>query len=670
MHAVERCTPQQIDDVALAAGDCATSALADESRLEPKPGVLGEGLHGPAISAQSSLHCATNDAAAGGRDPPPRGGSSMSIETRTALALSPRSEAVVLVVDLVESVRLMQLDEAGAVERWRAFLHGARTEVLPRQRGRLVKSLGDGFMAEFESPSAAAAAALALHDLAGQVNVGLASERQMFLRAALHCTHVYADDDDIYGSGVNLAARLLTLAGPGETIVSAAVRDGLTDGLDAQIEDLGECYLKHIDRPIRAYRLGRAGAYPVMAAWSDYSVSYQPTIAVIPFSMRADDAELFSVGELIADGIIARLSRARHVRVISRLSTTAFRGREVNVAQVEAHLHASYVLSGGYSSPGRRLVVSWELADARNHLVVCADQMQVPLGDLFEAEGELMHSIASKAHDAILAAEVAKALSRPLPTLESYALLLGGIQLLHRSSKRDFERSFELLSHLAEKHPRAAEPRIWQAKWYALRAVQGLTEDRERDTRAALACTAAALELEPENPFALAMEGFVHCHLSRDYEAASARLDASVRQNPSESFGHLFKGVVQGLTGDFHGGLQSYQTASATSPLDPARYLFDTIGAYLHYCVGDRADAISLARRSLRLNRHHAHSWRVLVAAEAESGELESARRDLRSLLELQPGLTAETYLAAGKRDDPIRVRVSQGLRAAGLPLH
>jgi len=594
----------------------------------------------------------------------------MSVETNPGLTLLPRNEAVVLVVDLVESVRLMQLNEREAVERWRTFVQHAREEVLPRQGGRLVKSLGDGLMVEFENPSRAVVATLALHDLLAQASVDLPSDQQMFLRAALHTTRVYADDLDIYGSGVNLAARLATLAGPGETIVSATVRDGLTEGLDADIEDLGDCYLKHIEGPVRAYRVGHAGIRPVMAARGDYSVSYQPTIAVVPFAMRATKPELYSVGELIADGVIARLSRARHLRVISRLSTTAFRDRETDIGKLEAHLHASYVLCGSYSSTADRLMVSWELADVRDHLVVCADHVQVRLGDLLELESELVHTIAAAVHDAILNAEVSRSLNRPLPALESYALLLGGIQLLHRSSKRDFERSFELLSHLAEKHPRSAEPKVWQAKWYALRSVQGLTEDRERDTRAALACTAAALEHEPQNSFALAMEGFVHCHLSRDYDAANERLDESIRQNPSESFGHLFKGVIQGLTGDFDGGLDSFEIASATSPLDPARYLFDTIGAYLHFCAGHHDDAVSWAKRSLRLNRHHAHSWRVLVAAEAESGELESARKNLRCLLEVQRGLTVETYLAAGKRDDPLRVRVSEALRAAGLPAH
>jgi adenylate cyclase len=606
----------------------------------------------------------------GGPTRPPLARAGMSIETNPELTLLPRNEAVVLVVDLVESVRLMQANEQEAVERWHSFLRRARDEVLPQQGGRLVKSLGDGLMAEFQSPSRAVVAALALHALLAEASIGFPEDRQMFLRAALHTTRIYADDLDIYGSGVNLAARLATLAGPGETVVSATVRDGLTDGLDAHIEDLGDCHLKHIAGPVRAYRVGHAGARPVMAARRDYTASYQPTIAVIPFAMRTAKPEHYSVGELIADGVIAGLSRARHLRVISRLSTTAFRDRDADVSELNVHLNASYVLSGSYTCTGDRLMVSWELADVRDHLIVGTDHLQVRLGDLLEFEGELIHAIAAMAHDAILSAEVARSLNRPLPTLESYALLLGGIQLLHRSSKRDFERSFELLTHLAEKHPRSAEPKVWQAKWYALRSVQGLTEDREHDTRAALACTAAALQHEPQNSFALAMEGFVHCHLSRDYDLANERLSESIRQNPSESFGHLFKAVIQGLTGDFNGGLESFAIASATSPLDPARYLFDTIGAYLHFCAGHHSDAVSLAKRSLRQNRHHAHSWRVLVAAEAESGDLESARFNLRSLLEVQKGLTVEAYLAAGKRDDPLRLRVAAGLGAAGLPTH
>src|ERR1019366_6428506 len=147
----------------------------------------------------------------------------------------------------------------------------------------------------------------------------------------------------------------------------------------------------------------------------------------------------------------------------------------------------------------------------------------------------------------------------------SYSLLLGAIQLLHRGSERDFRLSLDLLSHLVERHPRSIEPRIWQAKLYALRAVQGLSSNIELDASAALASTSYALDKEPDNSFALAIEGFVHCHLTKDYELAAARLGEAIAINPSETFGQLFSGVVNGLRGEFQAGLDSCRLAAATS---------------------------------------------------------------------------------------------------------
>jgi TolB-like protein/tetratricopeptide (TPR) repeat protein len=530
-----------------------------------------------------------------------------------------------------------------------------------------VKSLGDGLMAVFDDARAAVQTARALHGLVQIGNDALPPERQMALRIGIHGTHLYADSNDVYGAGVNLAARLATLAGPGETIVSANVRDGLTDGLDAVVEDLGECFLKNVVGPTRVYRVGSAGPHSVVPGRRDFTGALQPTIAVVPFETRSSDSEHFAIGELIADGVIVRLSLGRHFRVISRLSTTSFRGRSSGSGDIHAHLQATYVVTGSYRIVSDRILVLWELCDVRDDRVVKAGRIAGVVTDLLQFRSEIVEEIACGVHDAIFRLEVDRVQGQPFPTLQSYSMLLAAVHLLHRSSKRDFEASFNLLDHLAQKHPNSIEPRIWQAKWYALRAVQGLTSDRQADARAALACTSFALNAEPTNSFALAMQGFVHCHLSRDYESAAASLTLSVAQNPSETFGHLFNGVTQGLIGDFQAGIESYQLAASTSPLDPAMYLLDSIGAYLHLGAGHHHEAMALAKRSLRQNRMHAHTWRILTIAQAESGQVDDARASLKQLLNVQPELTINKYLADWRAGDLTRRRFAEGLRLAGL---
>ncbi len=196
----------------------------------------------------------------------------------------PRSQKVVLVIDLVESVRLMSADEAGTVARWHGFVQQAKNHTLPQHHGRLVKSLGDGLMIEFEQARDAVSAAQALHSAITLTNAGSSADHQMHLRAGINSSQIYTDDLDIYGAGVNLAARLATLAGPGETVVSASVRDGLTDGLDTHLEDLGECFFKHIPQPVRAFSASPMLASTKLSAESDYNVQLKPTIAIVPFS--------------------------------------------------------------------------------------------------------------------------------------------------------------------------------------------------------------------------------------------------------------------------------------------------------------------------------------------------------------------------------------------------
>jgi class 3 adenylate cyclase len=220
-----------------------------------------------------------------------------------------RQETVVLLVDLVESVRLMREYEVATVRRWADFVRIVNTEILPRYRGLMVKSLGDGLMARFEAVPDAVDAAAEMHRTLAAQNAAIPEDQHFHLRAGINAAMAWSDGIDIYGTGVNLAARLATLAGPGETIASAsaheqlaaalaslanpgetigsaAARDELTHGVDASCEDLGNCILKHFDKPVRAYRVGPASPHPSLTGRRDYGTPMEPTIAVIPFGAR------------------------------------------------------------------------------------------------------------------------------------------------------------------------------------------------------------------------------------------------------------------------------------------------------------------------------------------------------------------------------------------------
>ncbi len=580
-----------------------------------------------------------------------------------------RQETVVLLVDLVESVRLMREHEAFTVRRWADFVGIATTEILPRYRGVLVKSLGDGLLARFETVPDAADAAAAMHRTLAEQNVGLPENQHFNLRAGINAAMAWSDGIDIYGTGVNLAARLATLAGPGETIASASAheqlaaalaslaepgetigsapaRDELTHGVDASCEDLGECILKHFDRPVRAYRVGPPGALSGLSRRRDYGTAMQPTIAVVPFSARSDSPALFDVGNLIADSVIWRLSKAADLKVISRLSTAVFRGRVDDVGEVSAHLGATYVLSGAYVVDAGRLMVTAELSEARNKQVVWSDRLHGEIGDLLKPESELAERIAQSVHLSVFDAEVEHILTQPLPTLESYSLLLGSIKLMHRSSKEEFLQTRKILDELINRHGRIAAPRAWLGNWYILQVTRGWSEDRNREALEALSATHAALDRDPSDALALATEGFVYCHLLKDLETARKRCIEAVDVNPSHALGWLYLGTVNAFMGEGKAAVDATRRAMELSPLDPQRYYFESLGATAELAAEQYENAERLARSSLVLHRMHSSTWRALTISLVAQDRMDEAREALAKLRQLEPQLTVERYLA------------------------
>lgn len=578
-----------------------------------------------------------------------------------------RQTKVILVVDVVESVRLMEQDEHGFIQRWQLFVRAAREQVLPAHGGRMHKSLGDGLMLEFGDAPGAIRGALALQELAARANQGLARERQMLLRMGAHVAQFVADEHDIYGTDVNLTARMATLAGPGEVVVTAAVRDRLTAGLDADLEDLGDCHLKHVKEPVRAYRVGPAGAAPVIPGKDAAPQDFRPTIAVIPFEARSHEPEHFVIGELIADGVIAQLARSPNLRVISRLSTTVFRGRSGSISDVEMRLGASFILSGSYVASGNRVLIMAELADTRSDQIIWADRIAGETGDLLQAESELLHQLAAATSRALIDAEVQRSLQHPMPRLDSSSLLLGGISMMHRSSVREFERSRQALDVLVERHARIATPRAWLAKWHLMKIIRGLSADPQKDTQLALEQTRRALDAEPENALTLAVEGYVYCQLLADAGRADQNLSRAIEVNPNEPMAWLFKSVASSMWGSTRDSVTEAELARSLSPIDPLTYFFDLLTANALLADGDHVRAIEYAKKSLRSNRHHSPTLRVLLTAQAEIGLTDDARATLRALLVEEPELTVSAYLAMGSSSSVTRQRCASALRLLGL---
>jgi adenylate cyclase len=576
----------------------------------------------------------------------------------------------VLFVDLVESVRLMESNESDAVRRWRQFVATVQRDVLPTFTGRLVKSMGDGLMLEFPSVQPAIRSAFAIQRACTEGNVGVPPDRQMLLRMGAHVGQLIADEHDIYGRGVNLAARLTTLAGPGEIVVSADVRDQLIPVLDADIEDLGACYVKHVDEPVRAYRVGPPGPRPVIEPGSAAMPELRPTVAVIPFTARGGDAAHQVLGEVLADEIISALSRTAEINVISRLSTTVFRGRDASLGEVSGYLNATYVLSGAYLVTGTQFNLSAELADAKGGNVVWATSLKGQVAGIVNGKDSLIDKAVAGVSAAVMARELQRAQSQPLPTLESYTLLMGAIALMHRLSLQDFDRAEQMLRTLTERAPRQAIPWAWMAKWHVLRVQQGWAQDLELEARLAMDCTRRALDIDPRCSLALVVDGLVHTNLLKRLDVAQERYELALRVNPNDSLAWLLKGTLHAFKGEGKQAIEGTQRALRLSPLDPLRYYYDSLAATAALSAGQYERAIKLAGHSLRANRTHTSTFRALAISQWQLGRHEDARNTVVELMRLEPDLTVAKWIKRSP-SSPYETgkQWSGALRSAGVPM-
>jgi TolB-like protein len=472
----------------------------------------------------------------------------------------------------------------------------------------------------------------------------------------------------VYGRGVNLATRLAGLAGPDEIVISARVHDQITPVLDADVEDLGECHLKHVRQPVRAYRVGPPGPRPVIQPGFVLE-ALRPTLAVIPFTTHEAAPEHEVVGEVLAEEIIREISSSPDLNVISRLSTTAFRGRQVTLAELNAHLNADYVLSGVYSVDGSRVRLDAELAEAQSAHIVWSRRYADQLAGILGGERELIGRVVADACSAIISYELRRARTQALPTLKSYTLLMAAITLMHRLSPHDFREARKLLQTLIERATRQSIAHAWLADWHVLRVQQGWSDDPGRDAQLALQCTRQALDNDPKCSLALAIDGFVHTNLLKRFDIAEERYDLAIQTNPNDSLAWLLKGTMHAFMGNGATAVNCTQRALKLTPLDPHRYFYDSLAATACNAAHQYEDGLMLAQRSLRANRTHTSTLRSLAVAQWELGLEEDARKTVQELRRLEPTLTVASYLertpaapySTGKE-------WSNALRKAGLP--
>ncbi|WP_165396816.1 adenylate/guanylate cyclase domain-containing protein [Sphaerotilus mobilis] len=605
-----------------------------------------------------------------------------------------RVRRTVVVVDVVESVRLLREHENDVIQRWRQFVQQVRSDVLPVRNGRMVKSLGDGMLLEFRSVPQAVDAAFELHRLASAFNQGRPQDASIVLRAGVHETDLVVEEYDVFGSGVNLAARLCSVAQPGETILSPQARQALVPDIDADIEDLGDAdlpmpdttarpvrldleiedlglvNLKHFSERQRAFRAGPIGER--MPMWASQGAGHDERIgiAVIPFEDPLATERIQSVlGEVLADDLIAQFARLPQLNVISRLSTTRLRDRSFDAQVLHEVLGCNYAVTGTLTLVGERFRLRVQLVNCPLGEVIWAEGLDGRVAEALDGSSPVVERLGEQIGAAMVGAEVRRAVRLPLPTLDSYTILLGAISQMHLLSPREFGRAREMLSYLCDRHPRSPAPRAWLAKWHVLRVAQGWSEREDDDHQMARLAVSQALDLDGGFSLALAIDGLVHAYLGKDLEQASDRYSQAIQINPNEGLAWLFQSALHAYANDGQDAVRCALQAQRLSPLDPMRYYYDNFTSMALLSHGDYDTAISYGKRSLRANRTHGSTLRILAIAQSLGGHADEAHQTVQDLLRVERGFSVSQYLRRYPgADRPHAVRYAQALREAGLP--
>ena len=394
-----------------------------------------------------------------------------------------------------------------------------------------------------------------------------------------------------------------------------------------------------------------------------------PAIAVLPFRLIQGDATHAVLGDWLAEEVCRSLSRSHLLSVISHLSAREVTSARVELTKVRRALGVDYCVTGSLRIAGDRVILDADCLDAASGRILWTRQFSGLVGDFLAADSQPVADIVRAIGQTIAADALAHAQGRSLSALADHQLLIAGIGMMHQLKLSSFARSRDLIEEVIRRAPRVPEAHAWLAEWYVMSIFNGWSTNQLKDTGIALDCTARALDIDPDNTFALTIDGAVNNNLLMRMDTARERFDAALDRNPNESMAWLLSGVLSAYRDDGQDAVMRTEKAMRLSPLDPFGYFFDSLAATAYLAVEDWRRALDLADRSMARNDRHLSTLRVRICALHHLGQAEDARAAATDLLRRQPGFTLSAY----RRGHPaanyrIGQNMTAALAAAGIP--
>src|SRR5665213_16552 len=587
-----------------------------------------------------------------------------------------RRLAAVLAADVAGYSRLMGADEEGTLARLKAARKAFVDPAIASHRGRIVKTTGDGLLVEVVSAVDAARCSVEVQRAIASQNADVPQDVRIEFRIGIHVGDIIIDDNDIFGEGVNIAARLEGIAEPGGICISDDAYRQVRGKVEVACDDLGPQPLKNIAEPMRAWRVhlggqGTAKAQPGSPGGQARALPLpdKPSIAVLPFQNMSGDPEQEYFADGMVEDIITALSHFRNLFVIARNSSFTYKGRAVDVKQVGRELGVRQVLEGSVRKAAGKVRITGQLIDAGTGVHLWADRFDGSVDDIFELQDQVTSSVVNAIAPKLEQAEIERAKRKPTENLDAYDHYLRGMSVLNQWTRdsnheatANFCKAIELDANFASAYGMAAWCYVW-------RKANGWMNDRHLETGEATRLAKRAVELGRDDAAALSRAGHVLAYVAGDLDSASPVIDRALLLNPNLASAWNFAGWTRVLRGEPEAAIEYLARSMRLSPLDQLGYSAKGSTAHAHFFLGAHDEASVWADNAVQENPNYLIVNCIAAASHALAGHLEKAAQAVSRTLQIDPTL----QISKIKELFPLRrpndlAKYEEGLRRARLP--
>ncbi|WP_334528976.1 adenylate/guanylate cyclase domain-containing protein [Bradyrhizobium sp. AZCC 2230] len=566
-----------------------------------------------------------------------------------------------MAADVVGYSALMQRAEEATYAEFERLKRELIEPSLSRHEGRLIKTTGDGALAEFASPSAAVRCAV-------EIQESIASGRSSFkLRIGVNLGEVIVGaDGDLFGDGINIAVRLEGVADPGGILISEKVYGEVEGKLDAGFEDRGGQQLKNIAKPVRTYAVCARAHGPLAERLTPAPpLPDKPSIAVLPFASMSGDPEQEYFADGMVEEITTALSRFQWLFVIARNSSFTFKGKAVDIKEVGRRLGVRYVLQGAVRKASGKVRITGQLIDAVTGAHLWADRFERDLTDVFSLQDEVTLAVVSAVQPKMLQTEIEMATRRRPENLTAYDFFLRAMHQYHRTTRESLAEAIKQAHHALELDPRFGSAAALAGDCHASNVALGYSKDPQFDCKEAVRLARLALSIDDGDPDTLSRVAVTLAGMVGDSEAEIEMADRAVALNPNSWRTWNNRGWVYILAGHPEEAMRSFERAIRMSPVDPLLHMtFFGIGnALMRLRRFD--EAIIVFKKALRHNPSFVPAYRGLASGFAHLGRDTEAHEAAARVLEIDPAFTISAWIAQVPKHSKLFV---EGLRKAGLP--